>query len=305
MPDVDQKIARLAANQHAVITRAQAFEHGATPSMVQRRLTHGRWTRVDAGVYLIAGAPVTWATRVHAACLASGGVASHRTAAVLWGLDGYRPGRPEVSIERGRSYRRADIRTHESTDLDLSSPRTIDGIPTTGADRLLVDLGAVVGWRRVEEAAFEAVNRRLVTWPDLWEALVLHARRGRRGVGALRAVLERDFGTAVPESRLEVIFERLIEDAGLPHLERQVTIHDAGGFVARVDFAYPALQAAFEVDGRSIHTRREAFDHDNERRNRILNAGWYLRVFTTEMILGKPVMVCEQVRHALRTRAAA
>jgi len=296
---VDAACAKVASSQHGIITWDQALLAGASPDLIKHRVRAGRWVRIEHGVYLVAGVPFTWHVRVLANCLASAGLATHRTGAVLWGLRDFRPGPPEIAIERGRSFRRDGIRVHESTDLVLAEPRKIAGIPTTGINRLLVDLGAVVPAQRVEDAVFESIDRKLTTWPALLTALALHARRGRDGVGALRAVLEQNYGTSVPQSVLEVTVERLLDDAALPRPTRQIEVHDERGFVARIDLGYERAMVALEVDGRSVHARRLAFDADNEKRNRLRLAGWLLLVITSEMILRKPMMISDHVRRGL------
>jgi hypothetical protein len=295
----DALIARVAATQHSLITWPQVVSCGGTRKHADHRVAVGRWTRLGRGLFRVNGSPFTWESRVLAACLASGGVASHRTAAVLWGLEGFRQGPPEITIERGHSFRRPDVRVHESSDLILASMKKIDRIPATGIDRLLVDLGAVVPVPTLEEAVFDAINRRLLTWPDLWEALSLHARRGRNGIGRLRQVIELNYGLDVPQSRLETILERLVVDAGFPRLDRQIEIFDDEGFVARCDSGYINRKIALEADGRSVHARRLALVADNEKRNRIRLAGWLLLVFTPEVILRRPSVVCGNVSQAL------
>jgi very-short-patch-repair endonuclease len=295
----DRSVASVARRQHALITYQQALDVGGSRRQIEHRVATGRWTQFEHGVYLLAGAQPTWMTRVLSVCLACGGITSHRTSAVLWGLEGFRPGPPELTIARGRTFRRTGVRTHESSDLALASTTMKDGILTTGIDRLLVDLGAVCPVEVVEEAIFDAINRKLIDWPDIWQALVLHARRGRNGIGRLRAVLERNYGMAVPESKLEIIFERLLDDAGFPRLDRQIKVHDERGEIGRIDYGYISRRVLFEIDGRSVHARREAFVADNEKRNRLHLAGWFLLVFTSEMLLRRPTVVCAQVRQAI------
>jgi hypothetical protein len=88
-------VVALMARQHSLITRQQAVAAGLSTSAIDRLVASGAWTRVGRSVYHLAGAPFTWHTRVLAACLESGsGVASHRTAAVLHGLDGSDRDRP-------------------------------------------------------------------------------------------------------------------------------------------------------------------------------------------------------------------
>src|SRR5262245_1913370 len=90
---LDAAAARIARRQHALITRSQALDAGFSPMAIQRRRRSGRWVDMGPGVYLINGAAVTWETKVMAACLATGGAASHRTAAALKGLRGFPKGR--------------------------------------------------------------------------------------------------------------------------------------------------------------------------------------------------------------------
>src|SRR5690606_2475630 len=85
----DDRLAQLARRQRALLTRAQATSVGYSAAMVRSRLRSGRWQEVAPDVFLLAGAPMDWPTHVLAACLATGGVASHRTAAVLLGVDGF------------------------------------------------------------------------------------------------------------------------------------------------------------------------------------------------------------------------
>jgi hypothetical protein len=114
--------------------------------------------RIDEGLYGPAGVPMTWRRRLMAAVLVAppGSLVSHRALAHLLGAGGFdTPPRPEVSIPKGGSLRRAGIVVHESTDLDLAHPQYIDGIPCTGTARLAMDLGAVTSERRYRQTLRE------------------------------------------------------------------------------------------------------------------------------------------------------
>jgi hypothetical protein len=76
-------VGALADLQHGLVAKDQTRDVGLTQDQVETRLAVGRLLRRDFNVYRLAGAPVTWEQNVLAACLASGGVASHRTAARL------------------------------------------------------------------------------------------------------------------------------------------------------------------------------------------------------------------------------
>src|SRR5205807_1777024 len=114
---------------------------------------------VHPGVYRLPGAPVTWKQKVMAAVLAAGpgAVASHKTAAALWGLAGFPPREVEVTLPHGK-YRPG---CHQSRSLERVDVTTIDGIPVTRVARTLVDLAGAVSDARLEDAIDDALCRRL------------------------------------------------------------------------------------------------------------------------------------------------
>lgn len=300
MPGLDDDLARLAARQHGLVTVSQARDAGATRAMLRRRVDAGSWCVVDRGVLRAGGAPVTWESELLARVLSAGpgAVASHRSAAVLWGLEGCRPGVPELTVPNGRRYRRAGVRTHESTDLDLVTPVRRRGIPTTPVARTLLDLGAVVDLGRVHVAIDDARRRRLTDWNALLTTLTTHARRGRDGVGTLRAILDEHYGEmAVADSGFERLVMALLTAAGLPRpvLHHEVVVR---GHRCHIDLAYPEARVAIELDGRD-HLRPEVFETDRPRQNSVVLAGWTVLRFTWRRYRTRPDAIVADVRHAL------
>jgi G:T-mismatch repair DNA endonuclease (very short patch repair protein) len=84
------------------------------------------------------------------------------------------------------------------------------------------------------------------------------------------------------ESRLRLLLHR----AGLPAPIAQFRIFDDGGFLARVDFAYPELRLAIEYDG-LWHAEPGQFAKDRRRLNRLSAAGWRV-IFVTAADLRHP-----------------
>ena len=134
---VDATVATVASRQHSLIVRDQALACGMTDRMIRHRMESGRWARVAAGVYRLAGVPVTWKQRALAACLVSGpgAVVSHRSAAMLWGVSGFRPGPLEITVPAGRSGCNALARVHRSEDVDGVLR---DRVPVTRPSRTLM-----------------------------------------------------------------------------------------------------------------------------------------------------------------------
>ena len=138
---VDAAVARLAARQHGLLTRSQVSTCGVTDRMIHERVASARWVPVARGVYRLAGVPVTWNQRALAACLLAGpgAVVSHRSAAVVWGVSGFRPGRVEITVPPGASARSTLARVHRSVVTGVRR----DGVPVTQPARTIVDLAGV------------------------------------------------------------------------------------------------------------------------------------------------------------------
>lgn len=299
------EVARLVAGQHGLITTAQLRQLGLSDAAIRRRVANSRWMKVDRGVIRIAGVPVTWESTVLAAVLAAGdgAVASHRTAAVLWGLDGFRKGPPELLVPRRRRFDRPDVRTHRSLDLDRQSPVRRAGIPTTPVERTLLDLGAAVRPERVHLAIDDARRHNLTDWDRLLRCLVVHARRGRDGVGTLRAILDAHFAeVAVTDSGFERLVLIRLAEAGLPApvLHHEVV---AMGRTYYLDLAYPECRLAIELDG-GDHLRREVWENDHERQNALILAGWTILRFTWRDYVQHQSRLVSEIRAALSASAA-
>jgi Transcriptional regulator, AbiEi antitoxin/REase_MTES_1575 len=298
-----ERAATCAAAQRGHITSEQCRDCGLSPSAVRRLVARGAWERVAPGVYRIVGAPLTWHGRALAAVLAAGpeALASHRTAAHLWGLEGFGPpGRIEVTVRRhSRPRQRSGVTVHETLAFDLTSPRVRWGVPTVGPARVLVDLAGIGCDELVLLRALDEVRRlHLASWPTLWETFLLHAHRGRPGIVACRSVLLRRWGRRVPDTEFARLFGRLLDDAGLPEpvFEHAVAAGDAH---YSIDVAYPAERIAIELDGKG-HATEEAFESDRIRENRLKLSGWTVLRYTWQRFITAPGEVVAEVREALR-----
>jgi very-short-patch-repair endonuclease len=55
---------------------------------------------------------------------------------------------------------------------------------------------------------------------------------------------------------------------------------ESGGFVARVDFAYPEMNVVIELDGFAYHSYKTDFQRDRTRQNLLMNLGYTVLRFT-------------------------
>jgi len=294
-----------ARRQHGLITSDQAI----------RMLGRGRKTRwiserrmsvVQPGVYRLAGTPATWHQGLAAACLATGGVASHRSAAELWGL--IQPaGYVEVSVRPPCHPRlRPPAILHRIEDLrpDLAVER--EGLMVTDPVRTVIDLGLVLSSWAVGDAVSRGITTRLLRVPEVQRLREALGRQGRNGTGVIQRVLdERLLLAGTEESLLEKRYMSLVRRYGLPKPKMQHEVWHAGRFVARIDAAHVELKLAVEVDGFTHHSSPEAFQRDRARQNRLVALGWTVLRFTWSDIVQRPSEVARTVLEAIDRLTAA
>lgn len=307
MSELDRSLAMLAARQRMLITIRDVLAAGGSAENADDRVRGGRWRRVDRGVYLISGAPWDWPTQQLAAVLAAGqgAAASHLAAARLWGLPGFATAGIELSIPRDRRYRRAGVRTHESTDLDRCTLVQREGIPVTDADRTLLDLARHLGDARLLRVVEGARRAGHISWSSLTATLGAHARRGRPGVRRLRRViLSGAHREDVTDTDMELMVLSIIREAGLPEPVLHHRIDEAGRFVAEVDLCYPQWRIAIECDG-SVHLDPAVHERDLARQNDLVLAGWTILRFSWERVRARPQVVVSEIRAAIESARAA
>jgi len=302
----EQHILARMRRQHGLISRAQALDMGMTSRQIDGRVKSGAWVREASGIYRHEAVPSTVRSRLLALCMAHGAVASHRSAAALHPIEGYRLDRVEVIVPPGRARSIRGVRRYESSQMDLFKPVERDGIRCTPMGRTVLDLAAVVNRRQLDRTVDAVLRDGQLRLSDLYRVLVSHARRGRRGCEALRASLaERCVGHAVPLSEWSRMVANLLVDADLdyPALEHRVCRAD-GRFVAQVDLAFPKHRVAIELDSVRWHDNRESFVHDRRRRNEVTLAGWTVLNFTWSDYAEHPASLCKSVSQALAASEA-
>jgi very-short-patch-repair endonuclease len=301
---MNHRIARCFARQHAVISRAQALAAGLETSHIDYLLRSGRWRSIAPRVYALTGAPLDDRSHLMAATLASGGIASHRSAAYLHGLLDRPPRQPEITIDADRRYRGPAI-VHRSRDLLDIDRTTRQRIPCTNATRVLLDLGRSVPPAVLEGALHHALRERLVDFDALVARFFQVARRGRDGIGPLRRLLcEYDDSMAPADSHLETRLLRILADAGLPPPVRQHPLV-LDGVACFVDVCYPEIRLAIEGDGFGWHAVRSRFEHDRVRQNLLVLHGWSVLRFTWRQLCGHAEVVASSVARAHARATAA
>lgn len=298
---VTARVCAIGARQHALVSLAQARASGMTDRTARSWAGRGIWRREAPGVYRFTGAPRTWESRALAAVLSIRGdaVVSHRSAGHLWLPDHVpAPGRVEVTVPYGAGrQRRPGLTVHETRAWPQVDARRRTLVPVTGPARTLLDLCGVVDEVTALGVLDEMRRRRLVSWDDLWAALVLH-KPGRKGRAKYRGILEARHGQVVPDGTFARLFLRALAEAGLPlPVSEHVVV--VGGVRHRLDAAYAEHGVGIELDGKQSHLTDVAFEEDRARDNRLGLAGWMILRYTWRRFTTEPDRVVEEVRTAL------
>lgn len=298
----DEIIASIAERQHGAIATKQLHANGLTGRQIRHRIERGQLERRPGAVVLVRGGPPTFEREVMAACLGLGtdAAASHRAGARLLGLELRLDVPVEVSVPRNRTPRIPGAIVHRATDLVPDHVTTVGPIPTTNPYRLLLDLGSVVPWWTLSRALEDLIAARRVKPQHLRELLDTIARRGRNGVGVLRKVLDdRALGNLLSDSGLEEELAKVYREY---EVEAPVFQHSIllDGRWRYIDFSYPELEIAIEVDGYEVHIREATFEDDRLRGNDLELLGWTILHFTRNMILHRRGYVARTTTEALR-----
>lgn len=297
-------LAAIARRQHGLWTRQQALAVGVTRSMIRARTKRGLWIPLDTAVYADVASRSTWERSVMAAVLAEPwAVASHRSAAVLHHLQGFRPGRPEVTIRPGANARGQLARTHRGVDVQTAR---VDDIPTVTVAQTFVDLAQVVNAERLRRA----LGARADTSPRVLDAVRDRycelAPRGGRNLRPLKAALLRFGSGDLPtETELERRMRWVVSAPGIPPIEWQAPFPGRSPGEQREDGLLSAWSLVLEGDGRAWHTRVEDFERDRRRDAEAAAAGLQTLRFTWHHLVDEPTWVRQIVLDVGAHRAAA
>jgi len=228
-------------------------------------------------------------------------MASHGTATFLWGVPGPEPALVDVMLaDRERRPTIAGATIHRPRDHKDLTPVLRDRIPTTNILRTLCDLGALEP-ERVPGAVGHVITTRMARPDTLLNAVIIHSRRGRAGVPALREALQEwQIDGKPPDSILEPAFKRLVRRFGLP----AVTFHQRiGGY--EVDFLVDGAQLVIECDGWGPHALNRPNWERGMRRDTDLMAQGYLVIHLTyRQIEREAAATAARIRATLRRWAA-
>jgi Protein of unknown function (DUF559) len=284
-----------ARRHNGLLTRRAVTDAKRSERSWYRAIERGLLEPLHPGVARLHGSEPSPTQVIHAAVLAAGkgAMASHRSAARLWGIP--RPDGDPVDVILPKRSREAAVDgavVHRPRDtLDLAPSRRAH-VPVTNILRTLCDLGALDA-AAVPGAVGHVVSTGLASPTALRAAIRRHGRRGRPGVPALREALDDWVLDGKPvDSILEPAMAALLAAHGLPPAEFHPII---GGY--EVDFRIVGSRLILECDGWSTHGLQKAhFEKDRTRDADLAALGFVVLRFTYRAIVHRPATEAERIR---------
>jgi very-short-patch-repair endonuclease len=224
-------------------------------------------------------------------------VASHGSAAYLWGLYRFAPETIDVTAPIRRRATR-EFRVHFSSILAAEDRLEREGIPVTSVPRLLLDLSIRAKPEQIERLLERAEELELLDLHAVED--VLDRAGGHRGRGRLRralALYQPD--PSFTRSRFEKSFRRHVIAAGLlaPSMNFNVEGYE-------LDAYWPDLRFAVELDLFETHGTRAAFERDHLRQEELKLLGVEMIRVTRPRLQREPDAVIRNLATFLERRRA-
>src|SRR5690242_14975992 len=266
------ELATLATLQHGVISALQLLGLGYSRQLLVAEADRGRLLPLHQGVYAVGHRRLTWHGRCWAAVLGAEAnevdevvwpaMASHGSAAYLWGLYRFAPERIDVTAPIRRRATR-EFRVHFSSILAPEDRREGEGIPVTSVHRTLLDLAIGARSDRLERLLERAEELELLDLHAVHD--VLDRAGGHRGRGRLhRALAYYEPDPSFTRSRFEKQFRRRVIASGIA--APSMNYNHAG---YELDAYWPDLRFAVELDLYETHGTRAAFERDHLRQEEL------------------------------------
>jgi hypothetical protein len=290
-------IAELAGRQHGVVSHAQLVRLGLSKSAIERHRLAARLFVIHRGVYAVGHDRITNQGRCLAAVLASGAgaMASHRSAAWLWGLVGRLPRPVDVTVRGSGRHKRRDLRLHCSEAIRPEDETVVEGIATTAVPRTLLDLAAAESAKTVEGLLERADRLGLLDLIAVED--VLRRMHGAPGTRQLRDALDIYRDPSFTRSLLERRFLALVRSSGLPRPAMNCFVNGI-----EVDAYWEAERFGVELDGFETHRTRAAFERDRMRQEDLKLAGIDSIRITARRLEREPWRVASNLRKLLARR---
>lgn len=280
-PDV-ASCEREARLRYGVIHRSQANFCRISNRTITRFVASGRWTQIHTNTFVPRPVPITWETRLLAACVEGGPgtVAAGGAVLRLLGFPKYMDADVEVACPR--HLRLEGVVTHKYRDMRPEDIVTIRKIPARRFEPTLLEMcGDPIERRFCGPLLDEALRRKLTHLRWLYRTGFNYGKRGRSGTRLYRRLVAlRDADAALTDSELEMMFLNMSKRLSRTVVLHHVVTDELGNHISEVDFAIPDLKIAIPLNGYDPHKMRFKWDIDHKTVVLLQNLGWGVFPFT-------------------------
>jgi hypothetical protein len=292
---LDAEVRELMRRQFGNVSRRQLLALGYSSGRVQARLRNGTLVKRHDGVYCQAPARQDPQALIAAAVVAGGptAVASHASAAFLWGFVPHWEHPPEIALPTG-DRRPRHILTHRCPSLQPRDITRQRGVPTTSPARTVLDLAPRLSNKTLTRLVNDTLRSRLLRPAALRD--VLDRNRHHPATRLLTPFAENPGNPT--RSAFEDDFLAFIEKYNLP--APQINVYVNG---REVDAYFPDHNVIVECDGWEYHKDPEAFEADRERDTANLDHGLSTVRITKKRLTNTPDDEAARLRRIL-TRGA-
>jgi hypothetical protein len=251
--------------QFGNVSRRQLLALGYSSGRVQAQLRNGTLVKRHDGVYCQAPPRQDPQALIAAAVVAGGptAVASHASAAFLWGFVPRWEHPPEISLPSG-DRRPRHVLTHRCPSLQPRDITRQRGVPTTSPARTILDLAPHLTKKALTRLVNDTLRSRLLRPAALRDVL----QRNRHHPGAELLAPFADSPTNPTRSDFEDDFLAFLAAYHLP--TPQINVYVNG---REVDAYFADHNVIVECDGWDYHKDPEAFEDDRERDTHNLDHG--------------------------------
>lgn len=292
-----KELALLAAQQHGLVTVAQAGELGICRQVLFQRFTHEGWQRAVRGVYRLPGHAYPPLAQIKAIELAlrGRGVASHEAAAYIWGLATHLA-RPIPFLVGPEEYRRVSgSRIRRSRQVLLREPTTRSSISVTDGPWTVCTLASVQSVPQLVRTIQKA-DRTRVAGPASIASCADGLGRFPGGPTLFKALAR--LSDQLTHSDAEALARKRLIDDGLRPYPRPYAVEDKGRLVAELDVAFVEEKVGIPVDGpHHAEAPQRRLDEDQRHHLRLLE--WAIIPVDEYRLVHEPQIFLRQVREAL------
>lgn len=310
----EDRFRQKAATQEGLVARFQLPAVGCTIDQWWNARRNGRWDTPSRRVIALRGTPASDAQRVQAAVLDTGpGSILHGPSTLAWlGLRGFDLRTIHVARPWGLRSAPSDLAVlHRLRAIRAHDVIVARGIVTETALRAIwceaarysspdqLDYGA----EKIGRLLDNAQKLKLVTWAGLHEMVEDIHERGRSGTTMMRGLADaRPPGSSPTESRNEDQLEKILANAGVDSLRRQVVV---GGHepIGRSDHRDRRLPLAVEANSLIHHTAPSDRLADERRYQALNDADFTVGVIWEDDIWSHPHQVVRTIAVARRLAA--